>query len=107
VASRIRRFDIEPEVIAAELLAMHPVIIAPTVDRSVLGIMVDFAKAVSYYSGDLRTDQGLAGLEDWLARTPCHAAWTDDRVVFPNQRAPTLLRATWLANRPLQPTTAP
>lgn len=104
VASRLRRFDIEPNVIDAEVRAMQPVVVAPTVHRSVLGIMVDFAKAVPYYSGDLRTDEGLGGLEDWLAQTPCHAALADDRVVFPNRRAPDLLRATWLANKPLQPT---
>ena len=104
VASRLRRFGVEPEAIGAELHAMNPVIIAPTVDRSVVGIMVDFAKAVPYYSGDLRTDQGLAGLEDWLAQTPCHASWTDDRVVFPNRKAPALLRAKWLNIRSPQPT---
>ncbi len=83
---------------------MHPVIIAPTVDRSVLGIMVDFAKAVSYYSADLRSDRGLMGLEDWLAKTPCHAGLAGDRVVFPDRKAPDLLRARWLVDTPLQPT---
>ena len=83
---------------------MHPVIVAPTVDRSVLGIMVDFAKAVPYYPGNLRTEQGLAGLEDWLAQTPCHAGSVADRVVFPDRKAPELLRATWLAHTPPQPT---
>jgi hypothetical protein len=104
VASRLRRFAIEPQAIEAELQAMHPVIVAPTVDRSVLGTMVDFAKGVAYYSGDLRTDRGLAGLEDWLAETPCRSGLTYDQVVFPEDKAPDLLRTTWLANSPLQPT---
>lgn len=99
VASRLRRFAIEIQAIEAELQAMHPVIVAPTADRSVLGTMVDFAKAVPYYSGDLRTNRGLVGLEDWLAETPCRARLTDDRVVFPNRKAPDLLRTMWLANR--------
>jgi Domain of unknown function (DUF6933) len=104
VASRLRRFGIEPDAIEAELQAMRPVVVAPTVNRSVLGIMVDFAKAIPYYSGDLRTDEGLVALEDWLAQTPCHAALTGDQVVFPNCKAPEMLRATWLADRPLQST---
>lgn len=102
VASRLRRFGIEPQAIEAELQAMHPVIVAPTVDRSVLGTMVDLAKGVRYYSGDLRTDRGLAGLEDWLAETPCRSGLPYDRVVFPADKAPDLLRTTWLANSPLQ-----
>src|SRR5262245_57187017 len=103
VVARLRRLGTEPETIEAELQAMHPVKVAPTVDRSVLGIMVDFAKAIPHYSGDLRTDRGLFILEDWLAQTPCHAALTDDQVVFPNSKAPDLLRARWLANPPLHP----
>ncbi len=61
MASRLRRFGIEPDAIEAEVQAMHPVVVAPTVNRSVLGIMVDFAKAVAYYSGDLRTDERRHG----------------------------------------------
>jgi len=84
---------------------MHPVVVAPTVDRSVLGIAVDFAKAIPHYSvSTYRGAPGLAGLEDWLAETPCHAGLSHERVVFPNRRAPELLMAKWLANTPLQPT---
>jgi hypothetical protein len=49
VESRLRRSDVEPQVIARELQAMHPIAVERTVDRSVLGIMVDFAKAIPYY----------------------------------------------------------
>ena len=100
VAARLRRTGIEPDVIAAEMGAMHPVMVAPTADRSVLGIMVDFAKAVTYYDGNLRTEEGLFALEDWLAETPCHAASINDRVVFPERKAPDLLRATWQRQNP-------
>jgi hypothetical protein len=106
VAARLRRAGVEPEVITAELRATHPVIVAPTVDRSVLGIMVDFAKAVPYYVGDVRTEQGLARLEDWLAETPCHAALTRDRVVVPNRKAPELLRAAWMRKSQLRTSSA-
>ena len=105
VAARLRRLGIGSDVIAAELQAMEPVVTAATVDRSVLGILVDFAKAGPYYlEADTRTGKGLAGLEDWLEQTPCHAALTDDRVVFPYRKAPELLRMKWLANTPLQRT---
>jgi hypothetical protein len=104
VAARLERLGIDPKAIQAEVQAMYPVVVAPTVDRSVLGIMVDFAKAVPYYSGDLRTGEGLRSLEDWLAQTPCHAARATERVVFPDRKAPEVLRAVWLANKPLQPT---
>ena len=105
VASRLQRLGIGFDTIEAEVQAMHPVAVAPTVDRSVLGIAVDFAKAIPYYFvSTYRGAPGLAGLEDWLAETPCHAALSHERVVFPNRKAPELLLAKWLANRPLQPT---
>jgi len=84
---------------------MTPVAIGSTVDRSVLGTMVDFAKAVPYYlePGQWNEDT-LALVEARLAETPCHAGQSADRVIFPEKKAPDLLRSKWLANRPLQPT---
>ena len=105
VESRLRRCGIEAQAILREQQAMHPVAVASTVDRSVLGIMVDFAKAVPYHLKPGRwAGEALAVVEDRLAETPCHAALSGDRVIFPNRKAPELLRAKWLANRPLQPT---
>jgi hypothetical protein len=101
VALRLGRFGLDRKIVEAELRAMRPVVVAPTEDRSVLGSMVDFAKAASYYSEELRADWGLEWLEDWLAQTPCRSSLARDRVVFPNQRAPDLLQARWLASRPL------
>ena len=46
VAARLRRAALEPEVIEAELHFTHPVVVAPTVDRSVLGIMVEFLSLI-------------------------------------------------------------
>ena len=45
VEARLRRCGLDDRTIAAETLAMASVAVGPTVDRSVLGIMVDFAKA--------------------------------------------------------------
>ncbi len=84
---------------------MAPGAIGPTIDRSVLGIMVDYAKSVPYHleaghwnEGDLRL------VEEKLAETPCHAAGPFDQVIFPDTKTPELLTGKWLANSPLQPT---
>lgn len=103
VASRLQRLGLESAVVEAELRAMHPVIVASTADRSVLGIMVDFAKCARYYLGKDRTELGFVDLEDYLAETPCYAG-SADRVVFPKSKAPNLLREKWLAKRSQQPT---
>lgn len=97
VAAQLERLGIEFGIIGAECEAMNPVVVAPTADRSVLGTMVDFAKAVTYYSGDLRTQRGLDHLTDCLAGTPCRAAQREERLVLPNRKAPELLRMKWPA----------
>ena len=75
---------------------MAPVQIAATVDRSVLGIMVDFAKGVPYYLEAGRWDATALGVvEDRLAETPCHAGKPSDQVIFPETKAPALLTAKW------------
>ena len=105
VEARLQRFGIDAHAIAAEQQAMLPVVIGPTVDRSVLGIMVDFAKAVPYHlAPNGWNEDALRLVEERLAETPCHATRSFDRVIFPELKAPELLRAKWLANKPLQPT---
>jgi len=105
VEARLRRLGIAAPVIGAELQAMRPVVIGPTCDRSVLGIMVDFAKAVPYHLEPGRwNDETLKDVEDRLAETPCHASKSHERVIFPDRRAPELLLGKWLAYIPLQPT---
>lgn len=77
---------------------MHQVIIAPTIDRSVLGILVDFAKAIPFY-----LDRGswvettLPFVDAELGETPCHAGRPFAEVVFPNRDAPPLIAARWRA----------
>ena len=84
---------------------MASVVVGSTIDRSVLGIMVDFAKAVSYHLEPGQWGEATLELvEERLAETPCHAGRSLDRVIFPKRKAPDLLRAKWLANMPLQPT---
>ena len=105
VEARLRRCGLDDRTIAAETLAMASVAVGPTVDRSVLGIMVDFAKAVPYHLEPGQWGETtLRIVEERLAATPCHAALSWDRVIFPEKKTPEVLRAKWLANTPLQPT---
>jgi hypothetical protein len=96
VACRLVRLGVATPLIDAERRAMRPARIGPTVDRSVLGIMADFANSVPYYleAGGLR-DSALVGAENRLAGTPCYAGKASDRVVFPDRRALELLVAKW------------
>jgi hypothetical protein len=108
VRSRLKRCYIDDRAIDAETEAMVPVAVGPTADRSVLGIMVDFAKAISHYPRPGPWDDAtLQSVEEWLAKTPCHAGRSLDRVIFPERKAPALLRAKWLDGTSLQPTTGP
>lgn len=102
VGARLKRCHIAGEAIDAEIRAMVPVAVGPTVDRSVLGIMVDFAKAVPYHLEQGQWAEAiLHSIEDRLAETPCHATLSYDRVIFPERKTQQLLRAKWLAQTPL------
>jgi hypothetical protein len=81
--------------IDAEYRAMMPIHIGATVDRSVIGIMVDFAKGVPYFLASGFDDGALGRAEDQLSKTPCHAGKPGDRVIFPDRKAPELLTAKW------------
>jgi len=95
VAQRLTRLGIATSLIDAERRAMTLVQVGATTDRSVVGIMVDFAKGVPYYLKAGWDDAALRVVEDRLAETPCHAGKPSDRVLFPEQKAPELLAARW------------
>ena len=79
---------------------MTPVVIGATNDRSVIGIMVDFAKSVPYHLRPGHWSESTLQLaEGRLSETPCHAGRPFDRVVFPDKKTPELLRLKWLTNR--------
>jgi len=98
VATRLRRLGIAGTLIDAEVAAMEPVIVAVTQDRSVLGSMVDFAKAIPVYlpigGWDLTT---LPFIESRLAETPCRVSDRHESAIFPERAAPDLLAARWHA----------
>lgn len=99
VAARLTRLGIAPRSIALETRAMSPVAIGTTVDRSVVGIMVDFAKCLPFYLDPGRwDDRMLPVVEDKLAETPCYAGRSSAQTVFPVVKAPELLRAKWEVN---------
>jgi len=98
VDARLRRQGVASFIVDAERKAMTPVVIGRTLDRSVLGIMVDFAKAVPYYiDREQWDDEFLWLVEDKLAETPCHARRRFEEVVFPKTKAHELLSAKWAA----------
>ena len=98
VASRLRRLGIAQRLIDAEITAMATVNIAKTADRSVLGVMVDFAKDIPYHLEiDGWDETTLPFVEARLAETPCYAARRFEEVLVPGETAPELLAARWHA----------
>jgi len=96
VADRLHRLEIPTALVQAEVAAMDPVLTAPTRDRSVLGILVDFTRSIPYYLARSGWDgAGLRRAVDQLAGTPCHASRRADEVVFPDAVAPKLLKDRW------------
>jgi hypothetical protein len=96
VGARLRRLGVPPPLIAAEVAAMAPVGVGRTADRSVVGVMVDFAKHVPFYL-DVGgwDDSTLPFVEAKLAQTPLFVTGRDEDVVFPDQTVPELLRSRW------------
>lgn len=104
VKSRLVQLGVEILAIDAEISAMTPVGVGATTDRSVLGIMVDFAKSVPYHLEPGHwSESTLQIVGETLAETPCRAGRSFDGVIFPKRKAPELLRIKWLDNKPLQP----
>ena len=75
---------------------MNPVIVGPTLDRSVLGSLVDFGTAIRFFlpirAWDVTT---LASVEDGLAQTPCRTSTRTGEVILPYRTSPQLLEAEW------------
>ena len=94
VGERLLNLGIPGRLIQAEVGAMSPVIVTRTVDRSVLGIMVDFAKALPYYPS-LVEEAALWKIEALLEETPCFAGKKDEDVVFPIRKTHELLQRRW------------
>ena len=76
--------------------AMTPVLVGRTNSRSVVGSLVDFAKAIPYYLPvNEWDDTTLPFIEGRLAETPCRIAGRFEDVIFPHETAPRLLADRW------------
>lgn len=93
VSNRLLRLGISLSIIESEVAAMHPVFVAPTLDRALVGYLVDFAKSAAVYLPINGWDEStLPFVEVKLARTPCHLG---KKWIFPDREAPELLAARW------------
>ena len=98
VGARLKRLGVAESLIAAEQAAMEPVAVAKTADRSVVGIMVDYAKMIPDYLPVTGWDATtLPFVEAHLQENPCHAGGPDAGVIFPDQATPSLLSSRWHA----------
>jgi uncharacterized protein DUF6933 len=98
VATRLRRLGIAQPLIDAEVAAMSPVCVAPTLDRSVVGSMVEFGKSLNLWMPLGWWDKtSLPFVEVHLSETPCRVTGRLDDILFPKRAAPKLLAARWQA----------
>ena len=98
VATRLKRLGIPAQLIAAERAAMAPVVVTKTIDRSVVGIMVDYAKMIPDYLPVAGWDATtLPFVEVMLEGNPCHAGGPEAAVILPDRATPRLLSDRWHA----------
>lgn len=96
VAQRLRRLGIEKQVIEAEVAAMGHVHVSKTSDRSVVGIMVDFANMIPYHlDRGVWNESTLPFVEAKLARVPCYSSRSGKQTVFPDVATRTVLAERW------------
>lgn len=96
VGERLRRLQISAAVVASEVEATVPVRVGKTLDRSVTGQLVDFAKALPYYLPmDGWDESTLQSVEEKLAATPCRSSRPTAEVIWPARTAIQLLKTAW------------
>jgi hypothetical protein len=99
IRDRISRLGLASSIVDAEVEASRLVLVGKTIDRSITGQMVDFAKAVPYYVPEAGwNDAALRMVEERLAETPCLASRPFDQVVFPDKAAARILTKAWPAS---------
>jgi hypothetical protein len=96
VEERLRRLGANERDLASEVDATSAVTVAKTEDRSVVGQLIDFAKAIpSYLPESGWSEDELKVVEDRLAETPCRASGPSQSVIFPHETALGLLEGAW------------
>jgi hypothetical protein len=99
VAQRLRRMKIPDKLIEAEVAAMAPVRVSKTADRSVVGILVDFAFMIPFHLERGAWDETtLPFVEAKLASNPCFASGPFKDVVVPDAATAALLASRWDTN---------
>jgi hypothetical protein len=100
VGDRLRRLELGEDIVASEVEATAHVRVGKTVDRSVTGQLVDFAKALPFYLPvDGWDEVTLRNAEERLAETPCRSGRSFAEVIWPHRTAVELLKATWPSSR--------
>lgn len=98
VAVRLKRLGIPGRLIAAERQAMRPVVVARTADRSVVSIMVEYARMIPRYLSKGDWDlTSLPFLEANLQDYPWHSYGRMADIIFPRRAVPRLLADRWHA----------
>jgi hypothetical protein len=96
VANRLECLGIPSQHVVAEVAAMTPVTVAKTIDRSVLGVLVDFAKMLPHFLEPGGCDAAALGAaQAALERNPCYASRSFDQVIFPVKTTRQLLESRW------------
>lgn len=96
VADRLERLRIDRFVIEAEVTTMAPVRVGGTVDRSVVGSLVEFTRAVPHYLPIKEwNDTTLSFVEARLGETPCRVTGRMEMTLWPAQGARKLLTDRW------------
>lgn len=96
LAASLRRVGVPEDHIVAECAAMSPVVLAPTRDRSLLGVLNDSIERIPFHLERERwTDDALPIVEYHLASTPWFAKNQVEKVTFPLKVVPELLAARW------------
>lgn len=96
VGQRLRRLDVADPLVEREVAAMQPVGVGPTRDRSVVGTLVDFERAVPYRLAENSwSELDLRRVEIGLAEMPCRVSSPGRRTLFPCDTAPQLLEDAW------------
>lgn len=96
VSARLRRLRTPVAQVAAEIRMMTPVLVGPTNDRSVNGILTNFARELPYHLSARGWDlTALPFVEARLAENPCHAGRRWEEVIAAERKAPELLARKW------------
>jgi hypothetical protein len=100
VGDRLRRLEVSEAIVASEVEATAHVRVGKTVDRSVTGQLVDFAKALPFYLPvDGWDEMTLRAAEEKLAETPCRSSRSFAETIWPRRAAVELLKAAWPSSR--------